>query len=670
MYSKYLYFFILMCLFFSGLDFQKASISPRFPKAQEMKRYMNLSVDPCDDFYEYACGNYRTAFPSKSVYPITVLQQLEDKIDKDLLKLLIQPLRKSDNSMSQHMKDFYNSCTDTYQISKVGNEPIKSVIKRLGGMPLLENYWDESAFNWINTISDFKEKFNVDILINLTLRESERKYTKAFYLDSPNYQPIYKLFKSRQDALREVTALLEKFSNKNDQIRKVAEEILNTEYNLFKNNPQVIPGKSNEYVELDMNLYQRPFDNIDYNKYISASVPHVSNSYKRYISTDGYFENLQLTITSTSPKNIANFIMWNFIRHMNMTIYQEKNIIRRKFCLNLAKQYFPQVLGDMYNKPNEYILTSIEADLDFLKLRLKSTLGNKEFEGMANEREFKSIIQTKLTHMNMNYIKYTQPEVIESLPPFNRTAIQPNNFLHNLFTLMSMQASNAKNKIYGEMNKKITTSQVESYSVFPTYQYDQNTIRIPKGLFNHPLYNSDFPNSIKFGQIGVLISREIIKALTANISDRSFSWVERALEKLGNRTKCFVEQYKNYKFGDGYLPENEQQIENIADNGAVRIAFKAYLNWLSDESIPIETLKNETLKGFDYTNTQLFFISYAQTYCSTLNETGELILPDNKDFIPEKIRVNAALTNFDEFSTEFNCPIGSIMSAPEKCIYY
>lgn len=49
------------------------------------------------------------------------------------------------------------------------------------------------------------------------------------------------------------------------------------------------------------------------------------------------------------------------------------------------------------------------------------------------------------------------------------------------------------------------------------------------------------------------------------------------------------------------------QGENIADNGGIKQAFHAYKKWLSYHSD-----HNETLPGINATNTQLFFLNFAQ----------------------------------------------------------
>jgi predicted metalloendopeptidase len=71
----------------------------------------------------------------------------------------------------------------------------------------------------------------------------------------------------------------------------------------------------------------------------------------------------------------------------------------------------------------------------------------------------------------------------------------------------------------------------------------------------------------------------------------------------------------------------------------------------------------------EFTNEQMFFISFGQTWCSKFRpEAAKLrILTDVHS--PASVRVTAPLVNFDEFAKTFNCPVGSRMNPPaeQKC---
>lgn len=107
------------------------------------------------------------------------------------------------------------------------------------------------------------------------------------------------------------------------------------------------------------------------------------------------------------------------------------------------------------------------------------------------------------------------------------------------------------------------------------------------------------------------------------------------------------------------------QGENIADNGGLREAFLAYLEYVN------RTGEEPRLPGLtDYTPIQLFFLSNANIWCNTITDEGLVnqILTDPHS--PGKYRVLVPMMNMAEFSTAWNCPAGSPMNPADKCVVW
>ena len=71
-----------------------------------------------------------------------------------------------------------------------------------------------------------------------------------------------------------------------------------------------------------------------------------------------------------------------------------------------------------------------------------------------------------------------------------------------------------------------------------------------------------------------------------------------------------------------------------------------------------------------YTPEQIFFLSFASVEC--YNEIPES-LEDQVLFgvhTPPRYRVIGPLSNLVEFSEHFQCPVGSVMNRPNKCIVW
>ncbi|KAM7098715.1 membrane metallo-endopeptidase-like 1 [Molossus nigricans] len=140
----------------------------------------------------------------------------------------------------------------------------------------------------------------------------------------------------------------------------------------------------------------------------------------------------------------------------------------------------------------------------------------------------------------------------------------------------------------------------------------------PAGILQPPFFSKDQPQALNFGGIGMVIGHEITHGFDDN--GRNFDkngnmldwWSNFSEKHFRKQSQCMVAQYGNYSWD---LAEQQHVNgfstlgENIADNGGVRQAYKAYLKWVAEGG------KDQQLPGLELTLDQIFFFNYAQVWC-------------------------------------------------------
>lgn len=201
-----------------------------------------------------------------------------------------------------------------------------------------------------------------------------------------------------------------------------------------------------------------------------------------------------------------------------------------------------------------------------------------------------------------------------------------------------------------------------------------NSIYVMAGILNPPAYHRSWPNSLKFGTLGFLVGHELthgfdtVGSLFDGHGEQRQWWTKKSETVFTERAKCYVDHYGSYLIPEINRKLNgmETKDENIADSGGLRESLAAYRSHMKQLQMTNreenETLapRSEQMPGLDLSPEQLFFLGFAQLWCSAYEEEHfweEL----NKEHTIDKYRVLGTVSNIEEFAEVYNCPLGSPM---------
>ncbi len=195
-----------------------------------------------------------------------------------------------------------------------------------------------------------------------------------------------------------------------------------------------------------------------------------------------------------------------------------------------------------------------------------------------------------------------------------------------------------------------------------------NEIVFPAGILLPPMFDVNATDAVNYGGIGPVIGHEISHgfddqgAKYDSTGELKSWWTPADYKEFQSRGQCVIDQFSSYTV-EGGMHENGKLVlgESIGDLGGVKLAYLAFEKSMEGKPRPADQ------DGF--TPEQQFFISWGQA-------RGDEIRPDaQRQFVltnphpVSKYRVIGPLSNLPEFCKAFGCKTGDAMvrSAELRC---
>ncbi|KAI8130745.1 hypothetical protein FF38_11935 [Lucilia cuprina] len=650
----------------------------KLSKAADIKAFMNQNVDPCDDFYTYACGSWHAINPAQYNRNINTdkFQSLTKGIEGRLKELLLKK-KTGNGDVEDKIKDFFASCQNAYLDTTKYRSSLAKIYKEFGEFSALktEDQLKNTSSEWWSTVAKIQHKFGRSIILSLYILDDLKDKSKTMpYIGPPEFEMTQGAFNMvhniQEDRIRKYMKLYLNMTAEDAAVS--AKNVMTFENNLTWGATDVRLGKSVEELLTLYNttdLMEKYNDLFDVKQYLEIVLGTRDLPEQIYVYDESYLEGLYDVFNTTDDELVEDYILWLFLDEF-IVDFTYSNMLPE--CIDKSKKYFGKFVDHAIY--NQYRSKEAEAEIyelwDDIKSTLKHNFETEKYYWIAPKTRQEAV--KKLNNMNLTINSYDSDNFVEL---FKNLDIDPANYVLNVKNILEHAESLRENKL-----EKKTEEDTQVLSFTPVYNILENQIKIPVALLQ-PRYIWDpiYPKAIQYGTLGYLIAHEMIHGFddegrNYDANGKAFNWWdEKSAYEFESRRKCFIEQYHNYTYDGKRLPKSGLQSENIADNGGVNIAYNAYERWLSKRKVvESDVEKNDTLPRLPFNNRQLFFVSFAQLWCEDILSVFRSSFANGDIHAPGIFRVIGSLSNSREFSWLFKCDkkTTSNMNPPKKCEIY
>lgn len=640
---------------------------------------MDTTVNPCDDFYKFACGKFAANHPIPADQPeIDQFYMLYNLNTQRLSKILTKAEAGGAGRSVEEQKigDYYKACMDTDAIEAKGLAPIE---------PLLDEIDAVKDRSELPGLIGKLQRMGVDVFFNYGEQQDLKDATKQIAyaqqgglgLPEKDYylRTGAKDVKLREEYVAHVAKMLALSGMDAATAEKDAHAMMALETSLAQASMGVVDMRDPEktYHLQPMTTFAATMPGFGFGEFESAvhspRVGELNNATPEFFPA--LIKELDATdlgvlkaymryhlLTAYAGRLPKRFDEENFAFYGRTLYGQPEQEARWKRCSNAVDAGMGEALGKVYVQ--EYFVGDSKAKTLEMVKDIEAAMDRDidQIDWMSEPTKVKA--KAKL-HLVANKIGYPN-----KWRDYSKLTIRADDALGNSERANAFENDRELNKIGKPVDRDEWSMSPPTVNAY--YDDSMNDINFPAGILQSPFFDPTQNAALNYGHIGAIMGHE----LTHGFDDegRKFDgkgnldnwWTAEDLKNFEARTECMTKEYDNFTAVDNVKVNGKLTLgENTADNGGLLLAFMAYMERAKEGGVDL----NAKVNGF--TPAQHFYIAYAQNNCANWRPEFTRMIVQTDPHSPDQFRVNGVIVNQPGFAAAFGCKQGSPMVPANSC---